>query len=358
MLETLATFLLITATVAPTEALLAADSTDDGPHVYWQSDSRAIVFYLCNTEFVSRDYDVAGTLQFHGFCEDSEIEYVIPAGRPAIEPYVYEGVSRIFAVSDIHGEYEVMVDLLKNSGIIDDGLHWSWGDGHLVVDGDVFDRGDRVTECLWLIYRLEREAKAAGGRVHMLLGNHEVMVMRDDVRYVNEKYTEGIVRKTRIKYHDLYGPDMELGRWLRSKHVAIKVIPPRLVELEWSLEDISEVARANYDIRSYELAFDDGVKSLYGHTDRGPFWYRGYHNDEEGRYLQATSDDIDMILDFYGATAIVVGHSGVDQVEALYGGRVFGIDVPVPELESLQGLLWKDGVFYRVTGVGALEPIR
>ena len=33
--------------------------------------------------------------------------------------------------------------------IVDDGGNWAFGQGHLVVVGDVFDRGDEVTEILW-----------------------------------------------------------------------------------------------------------------------------------------------------------------------------------------------------------------
>ena len=343
---------------------LAADSTDDGPHVYWKSDSTAIVFYLCGGEVVRRDFHAVELLRFRGLCADSTIEYTIPAAAPAIPPFAIDGVSRILAVSDVHGEYRYLVDFLQAAGVIDDELRWSWGDGHLVVLGDVFDRGDVVTECLWLIYRLEREAKAAGGAVHLVLGNHEMMVVRGDLRYVNDKYISGIVRKTRIKYEDLYGPDMELGRWLRSKNAAIRLngvlfvhggLSPRLVERGMSLEELNEAARANLDIRSYELAFSDTAKFLYG--SNGPFWYRGYHYAAEGRYRKATPQQIDIILQAYGATAVVVGHTGVDQAESLYDGKVYGIDVPVEELDSQQGLLWQDGQFSRVTGAGALEPL-
>ncbi len=342
----------------------AADSLDDGPHVYWQSASSAIVFYLCGEELVQRVFEGVDTVRFTGFCADSAVEYVIPTQAPAIEPYIYDGVSRIFAVSDVHGEYEALVDLLENAGVIDAGLHWSWGDGHLVIDGDIFDRGDKVTECLWLLYRLEQEARREGGRVHILLGNHELIVMQDDLRYVNEKYTNGIVQRTRIHYDDLFGPDMELGRWLRSKHVAIKLngilfvhagVSPDVIDRGLSLGDINQAAKAIPDLRSYELAFSDTAKFLLG--SYGPVWYRGYHYGMEGRYPKATAEQVDAILAFYGATAVVVGHTEIPQVTALYEGKVFGIDVLLPELESLQGLLWKEGRFYRVTGTGALEPL-
>jgi len=342
----------------------AADSLDDGPHVYWQTASRAIVFYLCGEELIQRVFERVDTVRFNGLCGDSAVEYVIPARAPAIEPYIHDGASKIFAVSDVHGEYEALVDLLENAGVINAGLHWSWGDGHLVIDGDTFDRGNKVTECLWLLYRLEQEAKREGGRVHVLLGNHEFMAMQDDLRYVKEKYTNGIVRRTRIHYDDLFGPDMALGRWLRSKHVAITLndilfvhagVSPDLVNRGLSLGEINQIAQAIPDLRSYELAFSDTAKFLLG--SYGPVWYRGYHYGMEGRYPKATAEQVDAILAFYGATAVVVGHTEIPQVTALYEGKVFGIDVSVAELESLQGLLWKEGRFYRVTGTGALEPL-
>ncbi len=52
----------------------------------------------------------------------------------------------------------------------------------------MFDRGEQVTECLWLIYSLEEKAKAVGGYVHFVLGNHEIMNLQGDFRYVQEKY--------------------------------------------------------------------------------------------------------------------------------------------------------------------------
>ncbi len=355
-----------TASGAPAVSQAAADTLRDGPHVYWQNDSTAIVFYLCDGRMESRRLQVADTLRFNGLCGDEANTYSIPARAPEVGPHVVDGVPKIFAVSDIHGEYEALIDLLRNSGIVDEDLHWSWGDGHLVIDGDVFDRGDRVTECFWLIYRLEQEAALAGGRVHMLIGNHEVMAMMGDLRYVNTKYMGGIVRRTYITYPDLFGPDMELGRWLRSKHLAIRLndvlfvhagMPPEAVERGLSLDDMNRVARESLDLRTYELVFSDTADFLFGRA--GPTWYRGFFEaSESSRYPAATSEEIEAILDAYGAETVVVGHTQTElEIEVSHAGRVIGIDVRVPELGSLQGLLWQDGAFYRVTGAGQLERL-
>jgi hypothetical protein len=118
---------------------------------------------------------------------------------------------------------------------------------------------------------------------------------------------------------------------------------------------MNQTVRDNIDLRSSKLAFNQPVNFLFG--GEGPFWYRGYHYEMEGRYPQATSAAVDSILASYDGDFVVVGHTEVSQVSGLYGNRVLAIDVPVDELGSLQALLWEDDRFYRVTGQGELQPI-
>ncbi|MGO4780068.1 metallophosphoesterase, partial [Lysobacter sp. 2RAB21] len=85
------------------------------------------------------------------------------------EPDIALGqVERIAALSDVHGQYDLMVRLLRSNSIVDRKLNWRYGRGHLVVVGDVFDRGPKVNQVLWLLYALEQQARAAGGGVHLL----------------------------------------------------------------------------------------------------------------------------------------------------------------------------------------------
>jgi hypothetical protein len=41
--------------------------------------------------------------------------------------------------------------------------------------GDQLDRGDNEIQILYFLERLQREAEAAGGKLHILNGNHETM---------------------------------------------------------------------------------------------------------------------------------------------------------------------------------------
>jgi hypothetical protein len=335
-----------------------ADS--DGPYVYWESGSSAIVFYLCEGSFQPLRAPLRGASRVQGLCGDADTEYLLDPRTPAVEPDTFRDVSRILAVSDIHGEYDALASLLVNAGVVDEDLRWSWGDGHLVILGDVFDRGARVTECLWLIHRLEHEAREGGGRVHYLLGNHEMMVLQGDLRYVNPRYLDGVVRESGIHYDDLFGPAMELGEWLRTKHLAIRLngvlyvhggMSPEVVTRDLTIKEINAQGREGIDLRSYDFIFKDLPAFIFG--SEGPLWYRGYH--EAMDTPQATEEDVQRILEHFDATAVVVGHTDIGEIRALYGGRVFGIDVDVETLGNLQGLLWEGGEFYKVMGDGSRE---
>lgn len=342
--------------------------TNDGPHIWWRSDTEGVVFYACDGVLLPAKLDLesvsSGRIKgFRGLCTDSAIEYQFFPSPPRPESFNHDGVSKIFAVSDIHGEFDAFVQLLVNAGVIDEELKWAWGDGHLVVLGDVFDRGDKVTECLWLIHRLELEAREEGGRVHFLLGNHELMVLQGDLRYVNEKYMEGPISGAGISYDDVYGPDTEFGRWLRTRNTAITLndilfvhagLGMAVVDRDLSIEEINEEARSGIDLRTYALVLDDMPGFLF--ESAGPLWYRGYYIPQDGLYALATTEEVEAILDHFDADAVVVGHTDIGTVQSLHDGKVFGIDVSLDKLGSLQGLLWEGGTFYLVTGAGERQP--
>lgn len=109
--------------------------------------------------------------------------------RAAGDPPQYEwtDVSRIVAIGDVHGSYDKLITLLKGTGVVNDALAWDGGRAHLVLIGDLIDRGPREVDVLDLARRLEEDAPAAGGQVHVLLGNHEVMNLVRDFRYVPEE---------------------------------------------------------------------------------------------------------------------------------------------------------------------------
>lgn len=340
----------------------AADSLNDGPYLFWKDSVTALIYQLCAGKVEKVEISAADTLRFFGLCGDSNRSFSVSVTPPTIDAQEIEGVGKIFAVSDIHGEYDYLVSLLQNVGVIDDSCRWAWGDGHLVINGDIFDRGRKVTECLWLIYNLEKEAAQAGGGVHYILGNHELMVLRGDLRYVHWKYLDKTAARTRISYDDLFGPKSEMGRWLRTKNVMVKLdsllfvhggISPEIIGRKLTMTDYNEYVRAHLDERTYAYRLDSLQKFMFG--SRSPFWYRALV--KEYRFPRATDEQVDSVLEYFDVSAIVVGHTEVDSVTAFYDGRVFAIDIPTEDFHSLQGLLWEGGSFFRVTGSGEREKL-
>jgi hypothetical protein len=98
---------------------------------------------------------------------------------------------RVFAIGDVHGSLEGLVEILTVAGLVDAELRWSGGDAILVQTGDLFDRGAHVRAVMDLLMRLQKEAPADGGLVVVLLGNHETMNLLAITRDVNpETYAE------------------------------------------------------------------------------------------------------------------------------------------------------------------------
>src|SRR5512136_742296 len=97
----------------------------------------------------------------------------------------FDGVERIVAVGDLHGDFDACTRILRSANLIDKNSAWIGGRTHLVQTGDILDRGVETRKLIDLLMRIEVQANKAGGRVHVLLGNHEVMNIRGDLRYVS-----------------------------------------------------------------------------------------------------------------------------------------------------------------------------
>lgn len=97
----------------------------------------------------------------------------------------WSGVERVVAIGDVHGACPELVAVLQEAGLIDSDRIWSGGTTHLVMLGDVVDRGPQSREALTLIMRIQAEAEKAGGQVHFVLGNHEVMNLVGNLSYTS-----------------------------------------------------------------------------------------------------------------------------------------------------------------------------
>ena len=207
---------------------------------------------------------------------------------------------RVVAIGDIHGAVGQLRLLLQIVGLTDSSQRWTGGRTTLVQTGDYMDRGAGVKAVLDLLMRLETEASAAGGRVVVLLGNHETMNLMANTRDTTpellssfttprsatrreeayEAYVALLADRAAVlgplaptplaraewveahppgffEYMDAFGPDGTYGRWLRAKPVVARVGDSIL--LHGGLHptkaptDLAEInARARREIETYD----------------------------------------------------------------------------------------------------------
>lgn len=103
----------------------------------------------------------------------------------AASQYDVQAPGRVVAFGDVHGAYTEWRALLLELTIIDKNNNWAGGNTHIVSLGDLIDRGPGSRQVVELLKKLDQQAEQAGGAVHVVLGNHEVMVMTGDLRFVS-----------------------------------------------------------------------------------------------------------------------------------------------------------------------------
>ncbi len=275
------------------------------------------------------------------------------------EPATFKMPSKQLILSDIEGEFKAFSKILIANGVIDQDFNWTFGNGHLVLIGDFVDRGEKVTEVHWLIYSLEEKAIAAGGYVHYILGNHEIMNMSGDLRYLNEKY-KASAALLNLKYETIYGEQAELGKWLRTKNIVEKIgdnlfmhagMSAEMNQLDISIKQINQLARPFYADSMYSYP-DKNNPVIF--SDFGPFWYRGYYGADKS----LLSEVVKNTLDIYRVKHIFTGHTIVaDTISVWYDGRVINTDLHHVEGKS-EAVLIEGKQYYRVTAKGEKFPLK
>jgi len=275
----------------------------------------------------------------------------------------WSGIERIVAIGDVHGDYAGYEKALQQSEVIDSAGNWIAGKSHLVQIGDITDRGPDSARIIRHLKQLEQQAEEAGGRVHALIGNHELLNLTGDLYYVHpgefealcNEQSEQLREEYQQRHSDededvtimsLYMPrrsksdvsdvplgfaehrahwrmDGEFGEWVGSHNTVIKInnvlfvhagISPKYAK--WTIRAIN--ARVRQELQTPDQ-FDDPVAD----DNLGPLWYRGLALDEEA----VEESFVDALLDFHGVDHIVVGHTPCyETIVPRYHGKVIVID--------------------------------
>ena len=329
---------------------------NDGPYLEVRGDSIQVI-WVENGEL--NESTIPLSLPYHfesAVLPDVIINDLIVPENP-FERHL--NVKKFVAQSDIHGQYHIFLELLKKHEVIDSNEVWIYGDGHLVVVGDVMDRGPQVTESLWFLYKLEKEAAAAGGKVHTLLGNHELMVMHGDIGYINAKYryTSGITQKP---YPDFFNNQTVLGKWLRSKNITTVIndfgfvhggFSKKVIEKERSLSTLNGLFKKQI-VPSKDFRRDSSNLLTMLYFDNGPLWYRGYSNPEG--FDENAADSILAALDI---KSIVVGHTSMPKIVSIHDDKILLVDSSIKFGKKGELLVYEHDALFRGMMDGSRIPI-
>ena len=269
-------------------------------------------------------------------------------------------------LSDPHGNFECFASVLKANKVIDHKYNWTYGSNHLLINGDVFDRGEDVLPIFWLIYKLEQEAKDIGGQVSFLLGNHESMVLGGNLKYIQEKY-KTISKQLDIPYESFFAPTTELGQWLSTRNT-IQIVGDILFVHAGLGQDFFEknleIGKINATV-SQTLFMSKQQRTTHSelagflHGTNGPLWYRGMVRNE-AKYNPLFIDDLDDILKRYGVKRIIVGHTIFPDIRTFYDKKVITVNVDNQKnFEKVlgRGILIKNNKIYIISDKGILGEI-
>lgn len=268
------------------------------------------------------------------------------AAVPPLPPATLPAPARLVAIGDVHGDLDAFRSALRLAGAIDGADRWSGGALWIVQTGDLLDRGDQEDEILALVARLEREASAAGGRFVALHGNHEIMNVQGDFRYVTPdgfadfaSFAEaGPGEGSHERSHDrarsrlpramqgraaAFAPGGRYARELAARNTVVLVGDTVFVHggllarhAQRGLDTI------NREVRAFLLGEAPLPPAMQG--EDSPVWYRGFASSED----PDTCAELTEVLARLDARRMVVGHTVQQRgIDAACDERVFRIDV-------------------------------
>lgn len=254
----------------------------------------------------------------------------------AAVPLTYPAPKRLVAIGDLHGDLAGTRSALRAAGAIDDKDRWTGGDLVIVQTGDVLDRGDDEKAIYELLFALREQARAAGGDVILLLGNHELMNAAGDFRYVTRGQDFGDTRAADL------GPGGAYAKKLAALNV-VAVVGDTLfahggVVGEWvtQLDEVNRTARCWLDGQGGPATAPPPVLV----SDDSPVWTRAAGLPE----VDCASLRAD--LGKLGVARMVVGHTVQESgISSRCDDAIWRIDVglgkayggPIEVLELVPG---------------------
>ncbi|KAH6560935.1 hypothetical protein BASA60_000157 [Batrachochytrium salamandrivorans] len=213
---------------------------------------------------------------------------------------------RVVAIGDLHSDFKMSVKTLQMANIIDVNLNWIAGNTIVVQTGDVVDRGADTIKLYALLRALTDQAKEHGGRLIQLLGNHETMNMKEDLRYVSEEDTASYggsdARSHAFSKHGILGGICERSE-LQPKLMTLCFSMQGITDLNWSSLGIDVLnTLVHQELVGRDAEYISKSKIFGKH---GPLWYRGFATRDDDAFCDFVKD----VLSNLKASRMVIGHT-------------------------------------------------
>lgn len=262
-----------------------------------------------------------------------------------------EDCSRVVAIGDIHGDLDALLRILIGTRIVDAEGEWCGESTHLILIGDLNDRGPDSADVMAFVMRLEQDASSRGGRVDTLLGNHELLAAEGDYRYTRavevvalESFWYGHLNGL----HAIYRGQSPYARWLRSRPTVVKAASTLFVHAglgAWALDCDTDFVNSTMSawIAHFQGVAEEPDSStawLVEQAGQGPLWTSRFRVPAECPQHEESGLgwNVADTLDAWGATRLVVGHRPTHVIDyrialphPLFGDSVIAIDTGISQ---------------------------
>lgn len=238
-----------------------------------------------------------------------------PEKQEKTERFRTAAPGRVVAFADVHGDLAALVKVLRSTQLIDEKNVWIGGDTVLVQTGDLLDRGPDERAVVDLMLALAKQAEEAGGAIIQLNGNHEIMNVMGDLRYIPPK---GFA-----DFSEVPGEVKDVPESVRGRIAAFLPGGPyaKALATHGVIAAVNDTLFAHGGVSMNEVRY--GIDRLNVETiswmkgevaspptlladPNGPTWMRKF---SEAQPSPAACAELDKVLDALKLKRLVVGHT-------------------------------------------------
>jgi hypothetical protein len=289
-----------------------------------------------------------------------------PSAGPRIIAAPQDAPRRLVVIGDLHADLANARRAFRLAGAIDARDAWIGGPLVVVQMGDIIGRGREDRAVLEFVLELRSRAAAAGGTLHVLLGNHEVFAARPDHRWVDPAAFPAFASLDGLKLGDARVRALPLAERARFAALmpgghysaAVASLPAvlRIGDMVFAHGGILPlwarhgVDRVNGEIRAWlsgrtgepqaTLGLDDGS------DDDGVMWSRHFAAAPEPAVCALADESLDIL----GARRMFVAHTVQRTITSRCNGTIWAVDVGISRYYGgdVQVLEILDGSQFRV----------